>query len=156
MKINSKDLKSLVQKELKQIYLIFADESVQISALTDQILLEAKQSNFDDKSTHVITKDIDWSFLDSNNENLDLFSSKKIIELKLLGSGPGNSGSKALKEYSSQPNPNKLLIVTAEGLDKKSQSSAWANALEENGVMIIEKPITLCLLLLTLKPYFFD
>ena len=72
MKLNSKDLKSLVQKELKQIYLIFADESVQISALTDQILLEAKQSNFDDKSTHVITKDIDWSFLDSNNENLDL------------------------------------------------------------------------------------
>ena len=143
MKINSKGLKSLVQKELKQIYLIFADESVQISALTDQILLEAKQSNFDDKSTHVITKDIDWSFLDSNNENLDLFSSKKIIELKLLGSGPGNSGSKALKEYSSQPNPNKLLIVSAEGLDKKSQSSAWANALEENGVMIIEKPIPL-------------
>ena len=76
MKINSKDLKSLVQKELKQIYLIFADESVQISALTDQILLEAKQSNFDDKSTHVITKDIDWSFLDSNNENLDLLIGK--------------------------------------------------------------------------------
>ena len=143
MKAHSKDLRNLVQKELKPVYIFFAEESIQLSSLTDQILLSAKNSNFEEKTTHVISKDTDWTFLDSNNENLDLFGSKKIIEVKLLGSGPGNKGSKALKEYSLEPDPNKLLIVSAESLDKKSQSSVWAKALEEAGLMVIESPIPL-------------
>ena len=143
MKAHSKDLRNLVQKELKPVYIFFAEESIQLSSLTDQILLSAKNSNFEEKTTHVISKDTDWTFLDSNNENLDLFGSKKIIEVKLLGSGPGNRGAKALKEYSLKPDPNKLLIVSAESLDKKSQASAWAKALEKAGVMIVESPIPL-------------
>ena len=143
MKINSKDLRESVHKGLNPVYLFFAEESIQLTSLTDLVLLAAKDSNFDEKTTYVVSKDMDWSFLDSNNENLDLFGSKKIIEIKLLGSGPGNKGSKAIKEYSLDPNPNKLLIVSAEGLDKKSQSSAWAKSLEENGIMIVENPIPL-------------
>ena len=143
MKTNSKDLRELVRKELNPVYLFFAEESIQLTSLIDSVLLAAKDSNFDEKTTYVVSKDMDWSFLDSNNENLDLFGSKKIIEIKLLGSGPGNKGSKALKEYSLDPNPNKLLIVSAEGLDKKSQSSAWAKSLEENGIMVVENPIPL-------------
>ena len=143
MKTNSKDLRELVRKELNLVYLFFAEESIQLTSLIDSVLLAAKNSNFDEKTTYVGSKDMDWSFLDSNNENLDLFGSKKIIEIKLLGAGPGNKGSKALKEYSLDPNPNKLLIVSAEGLDKKSQSSAWAKSLEENGIMVVENPIPL-------------
>ena len=143
MKINSKDLRESVHKELNPVYLFFAEESIQLTSLTDLVLLAAKDSNFDEKTTYVVSKDMDWSFLDSNNENLDLFGSKKIIEIKLLGSGPGNKGSKAIKEYSLDPDPNKLLIISAEGLDNKSQSSAWAKSLEENGVMVVENPIPL-------------
>ena len=108
MKINSKDLRELVHKELNPLYVFFAEESIQLTALTDLVLLAAKDSNFDEKTTYVVSKDMDWSFLDSNNENLDLFGSKKIIEIKLLGSGPGNKGSKTLKEYSLNPDPNKI------------------------------------------------
>ena len=112
MKINSKDLKKLVHKELSPLYVFFAEESIQLTSLTDLVLLAAKNSNFDEKITHVVAKDMDWSFLDSNNDNLDLFGSKKIIEIKLVGSGPGNKGSKALKDYSLDPDPNKLLIIS--------------------------------------------
>jgi len=143
MKINSKELKNKIQKNIDSIYIFFAEESVQLSSLTDHLVLAAKNSKFEEKITYVVSKDMDWSFLDSNNENLDLFGSKKIIEIKLLGTGPGNKGSKALKDYSLKPDPNKLLIVSAEGLDKKSQSSQWAKSLEAAGVMIIEYPIAL-------------
>lgn len=143
MKIHSKDLRELVLKKLSPIYTFFAEESIQLSKLTDVVLLNAKNSGFNEKITYVVSKDMDWSFLNSNNENLDLFSSKKIIEIKLLGLGPGNKGSKALKEYSLNLDLNKLLIVSAEGLDKKSQSSAWVKALEEKGIMAVESPISL-------------
>ena len=143
MKIKSKELKNRVQENLHPIYIFFATESVQLSALIDQLVLAAKSSNFEEKTTYVVSKDMDWSFLDSNNENLDLFGSKKIVEIKLLGIGPGNKGSKALTNYSLKPDPNKLLIVTAEGLDNKSHASLWAKSLEAAGVMIIEYPISL-------------
>ena len=143
MKLSKAHFVKGLDNKLEDIYSFFAEESMQISELTDEVVQRAKSKGFEEKQTFIITKDTDWSFLSSTNENLDLFGSKKIIEIKLLGSGPGNKGSKALKEYSLDPNPNKLLIVSAEGLDKKSQSSAWAKSLEENGIMVVENPIPL-------------
>ena len=127
-----------LDKDLSAIYSLFADEAIQLIDLADQIIHKAKFDGFTEKETHVVTKDVDWSFLESKNENFDLFGSKKIIEIKLLGIGPGNKGSKALKEYCVNPDSNKLLIVTGEGLEKKQLNSAWAKALEENGVMVVE------------------
>ncbi|HJL95824.1 MAG: DNA polymerase III subunit delta [Gammaproteobacteria bacterium] len=142
MKINSQALSESINKELRPIYVLFAEESFQLSELSDEIINKAKNHDYNEKLSYVITKDSDWSFLDTDNENLDLFGSKKIIEVKLLGAGPGNKGSKALKAYSSNPDPMKLLIVLAEGLDKKSQSSAWSKALDDSGIMVIENPIS--------------
>ena len=56
-----------------------ADESIQISELTDHVIKISKSKGFEEKQTHIITKESDWTFLSSENENLDLFGSKKII-----------------------------------------------------------------------------
>jgi DNA polymerase-3 subunit delta len=61
----------------------------------------------------------------------------------MIGTGPGNKGSKAIKEYCSQPDENKLLIFSAEKLERKAQSSAWAKSLEDKGTSVVELPITL-------------
>ena len=63
------------------IYSFFAEESIQISELTDEVIKKAKLAGFEDKQTHIITKDTDWNFLSSENENFDLFGSKKIVEI---------------------------------------------------------------------------
>ena len=57
-----KDLES----ELGTIYSFFADESIQISELTDEVIKKAKSAGFEDKQTHIVTKDTDWS-LSSNS-----------------------------------------------------------------------------------------
>ena len=36
---------------------------------------------------------------------------------------------------------NKLLIISAERLERKQQSSAWAKALDESGIFIVEPPV---------------
>ena len=141
MKTNSKDFRELVHKELNPVYLFFAEESIQLTSLIDSVLLAAKDSNFDEKTTYVVSKDMDWSFLDSNNENLDLFGSKKIVEIKLIGTGPGNKGSKAIKDYCLDIDKDKLLIISAERLEKKQQTSAWAKVLEKSGIFVVEPPV---------------
>ena len=91
MKINSQALSESINKELRPIYVLFAEESFQLSELSDEIINKARNHDYNEKLSYVITKDSDWSFLDTDNENLDLFGSKKIIEVKLLGAGQGHN-----------------------------------------------------------------
>ena len=141
MKLNRDKFFSETRNEVQNIYTFFADESIQITELSDHVIEAAKKHGFEEKQTFIISKDTDWSFLQTTNENLDLFGSKKIIEIKLIGIGPGNKGSKAIKEYCTNPDENKLLIFSAERLEKKAQTSAWAKSLEDTGTTIIESPI---------------
>ena len=141
MKLNRDTFFRESENQIQGIYTFFAEESIQITELSDQVIKLAKKNGFEEKQTFIISKDTDWSFLETTNENLDLFGSKKIIEIKLIGIGPGNKGSKAIKEYCANPDENKLLIFSAERLEKKAQSSAWAKSLEETGTTVIESPI---------------
>ena len=111
MKLNRDKFFSETGNEIQNIYTFFADESIQITELSDHVIEAAKKHGFEEKQTFIISKDTDWSFLQTTNENLDLFGSKKIIEIKLIGIGPGNKGSKAIKEYCANPDENKLLIL---------------------------------------------
>ena len=141
MKLSRAHFIKELESELGTIYSFFADESIQISELTDEVIKKAKSAGFEDKQTYIVTKDTDWSFLNSENENFDLFGSKKIIEIKLIGTGPGNKGSKAIKDYCLDIDKDKLLIISAERLEKKQQTSAWAKVLEKSGIFVVEPPV---------------
>ena len=141
MKLSKAHFIKDLETKLGAIYSFFAEESIQISELTDEVIKRAKSAGFEDKQTHIITKDTDWNFLSSENENFDLFGSKKIVEIKLIGTGPGNKGSKAIKDYCLDADENKLLIISAERLEKKQQTSAWAKALDDNGIFVVEPPV---------------
>ena len=142
MKIPQTKLVSSLEVKFHDIYLLLAKESVQIEDSLEKIYLKAKAKNFKKKESHVVNNKTSWEFLLSKENNLDLFETKKIIEIKLIGQGPGNTGAKALKEYSKKPNPNILLVVTGEDLDRKSYSSAWVKVLEKAGAFISIDPLS--------------
>tara|TARA_Y100000590_G_scaffold122407_2_gene140104 strand:+ start:99 stop:1070 length:972 start_codon:yes stop_codon:yes gene_type:complete len=136
MKITEKSLDASLNKSLHNIYIILSNESIQIEETQNKIYKVAKQNNFLQKETHIVEPNTDWDFLNRNSDNLDLFGSRKIIEIKLLGQGPGVKGANALKEFSKESDPNILLMVIGENLEKKVQSSAWLSALEGSGILI--------------------
>ena len=141
MKLSKAHLKKDIDEQLRCVYSFFAEESIQISELVDLVTEKAKLESFEEKQTYIVSKDTDWSFLNSENENFDLFGSKKIIEIKLIGTGPGNKGSKAIKDYCLEPDEDKLVIISAERLDKKQQDSAWSKALLKYGIQVVEPAI---------------
>ena len=141
MKLSKAHLKKDIDEQLRCVYSFFAEESIQITELVDLVTEKAKLESFEEKQTYIVSKDTDWSFLNSENENFDLFGSKKIIEIKLIGTGPGNKGSKAIKDYCLEPDEDKLVIISAERLDKKQQDSAWSKALLKYGIQVVEPAI---------------
>ena len=143
MKVSPQDIENSLISGIQPIYALIGEESLQIQELVDQICAKAKLEDYVEKTNYIISKQTDWSFLKASSENYDLFGAKKILEIKLIGTGPGVAGSKALKDYAINPDPSKVLIISAEGLEKKTHSSAWIKALEEAGCLIIINSITL-------------
>ena len=136
MRISPNKLKDNLEKGISNVYIILGNESILIQELVDQIVDKAKGSDTTQKFLYIISKKTNWGFLESAEENLDLFGGKKIIELRLLGSGPGHAGAKALKEFSQKKDKKNILVVACEGLDRRSYSSSWVKALEESGVLM--------------------
>ena len=100
MKLTEDRLNGVLNESLDNIYVILADESILIEENLEKIYAKAKQEGFTEKNTHIIDSQSNWEFLSSNSDNLDLFGSKKILEVKLLGQGPGIKGANSLKAYS--------------------------------------------------------
>ena len=142
MKVSDINFKDPIQKKLQNIYIILSNESVLIEENLEKIYSKAKSENFTEKQSYVIGKRTNWDFLSSAEDNLDLFTTKKVIEIKLLEQGPGVKGAKALKDYVKEPDPNILLVVIGENLDKKSYSSAWVRAIEKAGVLLSLEPLS--------------
>ena len=142
MKIAETNLKDSLKKSLDSIYIILSDESILIEECLEKIYGAARAENFTEKDTHVVDLRTNWDFLTSNSENLDLFGSKKIIEIKLLGQGPGIKGANALKKYAKNPDANTLLVVIGENLERKTLSSAWVKTLEKKGLLLSIAPLS--------------
>tara|TARA_B100001750_G_C15435199_1_gene560485 strand:+ start:110 stop:1030 length:921 start_codon:yes stop_codon:yes gene_type:complete len=138
MKITKNNLDSHLKESLENIYVINCTESILIDECLESIYAKAKELNFREKDTYIIDARTNWDFLTSDSTNLDLFGSKRIIEIKLIESGPGTKGSNLLKEYSKKPEPNTLLTVIVQPEKRypnKYIRSAWIKALEVNGVL---------------------
>ena len=146
MKINKDNLDDHLKESLKNIYVILSTESILIDECLESIYSKAKKLNFTEKDTHIVEAGTNWDFLISNSSNLDFFGSKKIIEIKLLETGPGIKGANSLKEYSKKFEQDTLLTVIVQPEkreEKKFLDSAWIKALEKNGVLTHIKPLSL-------------
>lgn len=141
MKISESQLKAKLNKEHFDVFIILGDEPVRIQEQANEIINHFIKEGFSSKETYLVTPNMDWSFLLESKENMDLFSNKKIIEIKMIDQGPGNKGAKAIKNYLSVDRED-LLLVSVEGLDKRGKSSAWVKTLESNGLMVDLQPIS--------------
>ena len=146
MKVTKNNLDDHLKKSLENIYVINCTESILIDECLESIYAKAKELNFTKKDTYIVDARTNWDFLTSNSSNLDLFGSKRIVEIKLLESGPGIKGSNSLKEYSKKPEPNTLLTVIVKPEKRWPNQyidSAWIKSLEKYGVLTDVKAMSL-------------
>lgn len=127
--------------KLAPVYLISGDEPLQMMEATDAIRSTAKQHGFDERSLLEVTQSFDWNYLFQEADNLSLFATQRLIELRLNSHKPGIDGGKALVGYCNNPPPDTLLVISAAKIDKKSQKTRWFKALEDCGAIIQIWPV---------------
>ena len=142
MKIPLRQLERHLAGGLAQVYLLASDEPLLVDEAVEQIRAAARAAGFDSRELHVTDRSFRWAELESDTDNLSLFASRKIVEIRMPTPRPGDAGSRSLVGLSEREDPNTLLIVAVgEKLDSAASRSAWVKSLDAHGVVVEIWPI---------------
>jgi DNA polymerase-3 subunit delta len=130
-----------LKRELAAVYLIAGEEPLLIQEAVDALRSVARAQGFAEREILEVERGFDWSLLYEACASMSLFSSRKIVELRMPGGAPGAAGSEMLRTLAAQATPDTLLIVVCEALDARTRDGAWAQALEAAGVCLYVWPI---------------
>ena len=136
MQLRAEELERHLSRSLASLYVIHGDEPLQSLEAADAIRAKARAQGYAEREVLAVERSFDWSLLAASGASLSLFSSKKLIELRIPGGKPGAEGAAAIVQYCSALVPDVLTIVALPKLDRRTQDAAWFKALTRNGVLI--------------------
>jgi len=136
MQLRAEELARHLSRSLASLYVIHGDEPLQSLEAADAIRAAARTQGYAEREVLAVERSFDWSLLVASGASLSLFSSKKLIELRIPGGKPGTEGAAAIVKYCAAPMQDVLTIVTLPKLDRRAQDAAWFKALTRNGVLI--------------------
>lgn len=141
MRIDSEQLPQHLKRGLQPLYLIFGDELLLAIEAADRIRAAAAASGHDERKVFVAESGFNWSDLLASSGNLSLFSSKRVLDLRIPSGKPGKDGSEALVALAGALPEDTITLVSLPGLDRQAQASRWFEALERRGVAVHAAPV---------------
>ena len=141
MPIRIEQLPGQLQRGLAPLYLIAGPEMLLVQESRDRVFAAARDEGFVERDLLEVGKDFDWQSLTDAGIAPSLFSSRKVIDLRLPTGKPGREGGKALTEWAEKPDPDTLLVISCEQWDKSSRESKWARGLDQVGVRVDIWPV---------------
>ncbi|WP_027966692.1 DNA polymerase III subunit delta [Halomonas halocynthiae] len=146
MKVYPDKLDGVLARGLPAVVIVAGDEPLQHRDACDAVRLAARQSGIEERQVLDVEANFAWGRLTEAASSLSLFASRKLIELRLGNSKPGQEGGKVLRAYAQQfaandPANDNLLLINSGKLDFKEQKSAWFKALDSVGVFVPIWPV---------------
>lgn len=137
------ELETRLQKQLDPVYLITGDEPLLLQEAADMVRAAARAAGVDEREVFNVDGGFDWGDLLSSGNNLSLFASRRLLELRCQSAAPGKEGARVLGEYLAQTSGDDVLLVLMPRLDGRQQQSKWYKALTAEGVHLPVWPVEL-------------
>ncbi len=128
---------------LSSVYLVSGDEPLQAMEAADLIRNACREQGYAEREIFDVDASFDWQQFNEEAASMSLFSSRRILDVRLPSGKPGKQGSEAIKQYLEKPPEDTVLLISAGRLDKSAKSTAWYKAIDKNGVVIQCWPVTL-------------
>jgi DNA polymerase-3 subunit delta len=141
LKLTLDSLPSHLTGEPARAYLLSGDEALLVGEAADAIRARVKRAGFDEREVHFIERVADWDAVRASSNNLSLFGSRKLIELRLPSGKPGTGGSNAIVELLANVSADNVYLMITGKLEREQNSSAWVKAFEAGGVWLATRPI---------------
>jgi DNA polymerase-3 subunit delta len=123
------------------VFLIGGDEALLAEEAADSLRAWARTAGFEDRQVLEVERGFDWQQLAAAASAMSLFSTRRLIELRLPTGRPGDAGAKALVAYCQAPPPDTLLLVRTGGLDRSARNTRWFKALDKAGVVVLARRV---------------
>lgn len=142
MKLPSQQLESHLTKNLARIYIVSGDDLLLTQEAIQLIRDVAKKNGYHERTKITVESGGDWiKSLYTDTHSLSLFSEKKIVEIDFCTAKFNANVGKTLHEYIENLPAHLLLIIHTEKVDRKTEQTAWYQALEKLSVCIAIWPI---------------
>ena len=125
---------------LAPVYLISGDEPLLVNEVQDAIRAAAPARGCEERESYVVDRSFSWETVTGSLRNPSLFSSGKLVEIRLASATPGDEGSRAMRAIAGRESDGNTVVIVAPALNRKTAASAWATALEKAGIWIETVP----------------
>ncbi|SDJ38546.1 DNA polymerase III subunit delta [Billgrantia gudaonensis] len=144
MKVFADKLPDALAKKLPPVVIVAGEEPLQHMEACDAVRAAAREKGIDEREVLHVEANFAWSQLHETANNLSLFGTRKLIELRLGNHGLGQEGGRALKEHAERlAGSDDVLLVSMGKLDFRQQKSAWFKALDKVGLFVPVWPVDL-------------
>lgn len=140
MKVSPDTLAADLRKNLAPIYVVAGDEPLLADECLALIHTAGEKSGCNERDLQVAERGFDWQAFGAGLQNLSLFASRRLVQLRLPTGKPGDAGSKFLLQACERPLPDTVLIIVLPALDGATKRSKWATALASSAVWIDVRP----------------
>lgn len=136
MNVRIDQLKTTLASGLRPVYFVSGDEPLQIMEATDLIRASCKDEGYVEREVFDVDAKFDWQLFSEAAATMSLFSSQRVLDLRLPSASPGKQGSQAIQQYLENPPEDTVLLITSGKVDKAKKNSAWYKAIDKNGVAV--------------------
>lgn len=136
MIVSSNEVPRHLATELKSLYVVTGDALLLSIEASDLIRSKARERGYSERVTLTAEQHFSWAELRAAAQNLSLFATQKIIDLRIPSGKPGVEGGQALQDHCANLSGDLLTIVSLPKLDKTAQNSKWYKAMQESGVVV--------------------
>ena len=142
MRLATRQLEGHLKKELAALYVVHGAEALLALEAADRIREAARRAGATEREVFFAEPGVDWNRLSAAASNLSLFSSKRLVEIRIPTGKPGTEGAKAITSWCSKLPADTTTLVMLPELDWQQFKSSWFGALEGAGVVIEAKAVT--------------
>ncbi|AXK39097.1 DNA polymerase III subunit delta [Crenobacter cavernae] len=130
-----------LERGLAPLYFVHGEEALIALEAADAIRAAARAAGYGEREVLIAEGGFDWSRLAEASQSLSLFTSLKLLEIRIPGGKPGNEGAAALQALAEAPPADTLMLVILPKLEKTQLSSKWFTALAAAAQVVEAKPV---------------
>ena len=138
MQIYSNKLAANLKQSLSPIYLVAGDDILLQNEACDEIRKACSKKGYDERERFNFETGFDWQSWNESCNALSLFSSQRIIELRLPSSKIGIAGSDAISRYCENPPPDTIVLIISARIEGNPK---WVKAATQTGVYVPIYPL---------------
>lgn len=136
MRITAEQFLERPPSKLAALYVVHGPEPLTALEACDALRERARASGYSEREVLTAESGFDWSRLVSASNELSLFATQRLMEIRIPTGKPGREGSAAIEQYCSRLPEDTVTLVTLPEIDWQGKQAKWFVALEGVAVMI--------------------